>query len=80
VSVAYVGPGADADVNSPEVRTGTKLTIVEGDDLARWFDNLAPRQRAAAAEQPAQGDDAQRPEGSDAQRPEGNDAQPMEEN
>ena len=38
VSVAYVGPGADADPMSPAVRDGQKFTLVEGDDLAGWFE------------------------------------------
>lgn len=61
VSVAVVGPGADADPNSPDVRKGQKFTLYEGDELAAWFDayvslltSLGPtereRQRAEAAQ------------------------------
>lgn len=38
VSVAIVGPGADADPNAPEAREGQKFTLREGDELAAWFD------------------------------------------
>ena len=38
VSVAFVGPGADADPRSPAVRDGEKFSLLEGDDLAEWFE------------------------------------------
>ncbi|KAJ1021138.1 hypothetical protein NDA16_003924 [Ustilago loliicola] len=43
VSVAVVGPGADADVNSPEARRGEKFRVVEGDELRPYMDKLEPR-------------------------------------
>ena len=51
VTVAYVGPGADADPHSSSLREGQKFTVLEGDKLATWFERLGPseRQRAAAA-------------------------------
>lgn len=38
MSVAIVGPGANADPNSPKVREGQQFTLHEGDELAQWFD------------------------------------------
>lgn len=67
--MAIVGPGADADPNSPAVRTAEKFTMIEGEALAPWFDQyvcalrltcrrLGPSERqkaaAAAAESAAQ--------------------------
>lgn len=43
VSVAVVGPGADADVNSAEARKGEKFRIVEGEELRPYMDKLEPR-------------------------------------
>ncbi|SNX86824.1 probable PRE5 - 20S proteasome subunit (alpha6) [Melanopsichium pennsylvanicum] len=43
VSVAVVGPGADADVNSPEARKGEKFRVVEGDDLKPYMDKMEPK-------------------------------------
>ena len=43
VSVAIVGPGADADVNSPEARRGEKFRVVEGDELRPYMDRLEPK-------------------------------------
>lgn len=43
VSVAVVGPGADADVNSPEARRGEKFRVVEGDELRPYMDKLEPK-------------------------------------
>lgn len=43
VSVALVGPGADADVNSPEARNGEKFTLVEGEQLRPYMDRLEPK-------------------------------------
>ena len=56
VTVAFVGPGADADASSPALRDGQKLTILEDDALASYFDRLGPteRQRAAQARAEAQ--------------------------
>ncbi|ETS61386.1 hypothetical protein PaG_04413 [Moesziomyces aphidis] len=53
VSVAVVGPGADADVDSPNARSGEKFRIVEGDELRPYMDRLEPKSipgvRATAA-------------------------------
>ncbi|WFC97061.1 proteasome endopeptidase complex [Malassezia brasiliensis] len=54
VSVAIVGPGANADPNSPKVREGQQFTLHEGDELAQWFDALGPKERQRAAQQAAQ--------------------------
>lgn len=43
VSVAVVGPGADADVNSAEARRGEKFRVVEGDELRPYMDRLEPK-------------------------------------
>ncbi|SAM85396.1 probable PRE5-20S proteasome subunit (alpha6) [Ustilago bromivora] len=43
VSVAVVGPGADADVNSAEARKGEKFRVVEGEELRPYMDKLEPR-------------------------------------
>ncbi len=43
VSVAVVGPGADADVDSPNARSGEKFRIVEGDQLRPYMDRLEPK-------------------------------------
>lgn len=43
VSVAVVGPGADADVNSPDARKGEKFRVVEGDELRPHMDKMEPR-------------------------------------
>ncbi|WFD39920.1 proteasome endopeptidase complex [Malassezia japonica] len=51
VSVAIVGPGADADPNAPEAREGQKFTMHEGDELAAWFDALGPKERQRAAQE-----------------------------
>ncbi|PWZ02012.1 putative PRE5-20S proteasome subunit [Testicularia cyperi] len=57
VSVAVVGPGADADVNSPEARQGEKFRIIEGDDLRPYMDRMEPKTipgaRATAATESA---------------------------
>ena len=57
MSVAIVGPGANADPNSPKVREGQQFTLHEGDELAQWFDayvvvcshRLGPKERQRAA-------------------------------
>lgn len=55
VSVAIVGPGADADTNSPAARGAERFRVIEGADLAAWFDRcvatnrLPPRSSGAAA-------------------------------
>ncbi|CDU23604.1 probable PRE5-20S proteasome subunit (alpha6) [Sporisorium scitamineum] len=53
VSVAVVGPGADADVSSPDARRGEKFRVVEGEALKPYMDKLEPKTipgaRAAAA-------------------------------
>ncbi|WFD49655.1 proteasome endopeptidase complex [Malassezia furfur] len=56
VSVAIVGPGANADPNSPKVREGQQFTLHEGDELAQWFDALGPKERQRAAQAAAQTD------------------------
>ncbi|CCF49419.1 hypothetical protein NDA11_008010 [Ustilago hordei] len=60
VSVAVVGPGADADVNSAEARKGEKFRIVEGEELRPYMDKLQPRglpgARATAAAAAAAGE------------------------
>lgn len=38
VSVAVVGPGADADVNSANARKGEKFRVIEGEDLRSYID------------------------------------------
>ncbi|CBQ69518.1 probable PRE5-20S proteasome subunit (alpha6) [Sporisorium reilianum SRZ2] len=43
VSVAVVGPGADADVSSPHARRGEKFRVVEGDELRPYMDKLEPK-------------------------------------
>ncbi|KAN0064168.1 Proteasome subunit alpha type-6 [Thecaphora frezii] len=43
VSLAVVGPGADADANTPESRRGEKFRVIEGQDLQRWMDLMEPR-------------------------------------
>ncbi|EST08194.1 Proteasome, subunit alpha/beta [Kalmanozyma brasiliensis GHG001] len=43
VSVAVVGPGADADVNSPQARRGEKFRVVEGEELRPYMDRLEPK-------------------------------------
>ncbi|WFD16948.1 proteasome endopeptidase complex [Malassezia arunalokei] len=50
VTVAYVGPGADADASSPALRDGQKLTILEDEALASYFDHLGPTERQRAAQ------------------------------
>ena len=73
VSVAVVGPGADADVNSPQARKGEKFRVVEGDELRPYMDKLEPKTipgaRATAAsttEGVGEGDAAQQPTGGEA--------------
>lgn len=64
MSVAIVGPGANADPNSPKVREGQQFTLHEGDELAQWFDayvvvcshRLGPKERQRAAQAAAQTD------------------------
>ncbi len=43
VSVAVVGPGADADVNSAAARRGEKFRVVEGEELRPYMDRLEPK-------------------------------------
>lgn len=43
VSVAVVGPGADADVNSASARKGEKFRVIEGQDLRTYLDRIEPR-------------------------------------
>lgn len=68
VSVAVVGPGADADVNSPEARRGEKFRVVEGEELKPYMDRLEPKSipgarstAAATASTEASGEDAAAP-------------------
>ncbi|KAJ1018710.1 hypothetical protein NDA13_006397 [Ustilago tritici] len=63
VSVAVVGPGADADVNSAEARKGEKFRVVEGEELRPYMDKLEPRglpgaRATAAAAAAGEGADA----------------------
>ncbi|WFD28207.1 proteasome endopeptidase complex [Malassezia nana] len=72
VSVAFVGPGADADPRSPSVRDGEKFSLLEGDELAGWFEQyvyathyrLGPSEREKAAQaartEPSAPEDAER--------------------
>lgn len=43
VSVSFVGPHADASADSPESRTAEKLTIIDGEPLKKWLDQLEKR-------------------------------------
>lgn len=68
VSVAVVGPGADADVNSAEARKGEKFRVVEGEELRLYMDKLEPRglpgaRATAAAAAAAAGEGAGATEG-----------------
>ncbi|KAL4399403.1 Proteasome subunit alpha type-6 [Malassezia pachydermatis] len=91
VSVAYVGPGADADPMSPAARDGQKFTLVEGDDLAGWFEQLGPSERqkateaaaaaAAAATTESTQTDTTTTQATEGHAPSGqDDSQPMDEN
>ncbi|PKI83411.1 hypothetical protein MVES_002696 [Malassezia vespertilionis] len=77
VSVATVGPGADADLESSAVRSGQKYTLTEGDALQTWFERLGPTEREQAASARAAAGDAQGADApSDANEPP---EQPMDE-
>ncbi|WFC97419.1 proteasome endopeptidase complex [Malassezia yamatoensis] len=59
VSVAIVGPGADADPNSPEVRNGQQFKLYEDQELAQWFDRMGPKERQRTAQQEEMQSDSQ---------------------
>lgn len=63
VSVAVVGPGADADVNSVEARKGEKFRVVEGEELRPYMEKMEPKtipggRATAAAEAMTEGEGA----------------------
>lgn len=43
VSLAVVGPHADADASTPESRRAEKFRIIEGEPLKKWIDQLEKR-------------------------------------
>ncbi|SPO39258.1 probable PRE5 - 20S proteasome subunit (alpha6) [Pseudozyma flocculosa] len=55
VSLALVGPGADADANTPEARRGEKFRIVEGEDLRRMEPKTVPASTSASGAAPGSG-------------------------
>lgn len=77
VSLAVVGPRADADTDSPESKGAEKFRIVEGEPLKIWLDQL--EKRKGPQSQPAPGTAAEpSTSGAGGDAAEG-DVQPMEE-
>lgn len=43
VSLAVVGPNADADASTPESRRAEKFRVIEGEKLKKWTDQMDKR-------------------------------------
>ncbi|WFD31940.1 proteasome endopeptidase complex [Malassezia sp. CBS 17886] len=56
VSVAVLGPGADANMDEAMARQGEKFALHEGDELAAWFEGIPRTRGDASAAPPATGE------------------------